>query len=68
MSIITALFALGIALASIGGAVIFLCAISMITAFNVEEVAKSKRLFIVSATVVLVGAFIIGLTAQGATA
>lgn len=68
MSIITALFALGVALASIGVVVAFVSLVSVISAFNAEEVAKSKRLFIVSATVVLAGAFIIGLTAQGATA
>lgn len=68
MSIITALFALGIALASIGGAAAFASSMLMLEAYDQEEETNGTRLFKMSAIAVLVGAFIIGLTAQGATA
>lgn len=68
MSIITAVFALGIALAAVGVVVAFVSLVSVISAFDEEESTKSKRMFMLSAIAVLVGAFIIGLTVQGATA
>lgn len=68
MSIITALFALGIALTSVGGVVAFASSISMISPYDEDEAAKSTRMFKMSVIAVIVGAFIIGLTAQGATA
>ena len=68
MSFITALFALGIALTSIGGAVAFASSMSMIAAYDEEETARSTCLLKMSFIAVLVGAFIIGLTAQGVTA
>lgn len=67
MSIITALFALGIALASGGTMAAFFSSMSMIAAYDEEEEAKFARIFKMSAIAVLVGAFIIGLTVQGAT-
>ena len=68
MSFITGLFALGIALASIGSAVVFVSSLSMFAPYDPEEEEKGTRMFKMSAIVVIVGAFIIGLTAQGATA
>lgn len=68
MSFITALFALGIALTSIGGAVAFASSISMFAPYDTEEEEKGTYMFKMSVIAVIVGAFIIGLTAQGATA
>lgn len=68
MSFITALFALGIALTSVGAVVAFVSSISMIAAYDEDEAAKGTRMFKMSVIAILVGAFIIGLTAQGATA
>lgn len=68
MNIITAVFALGIALSSIGVVVAFVSLVSVISAFDEEGAENGKLLFVMSAIAVLVGAFIIGLTAQGATA
>lgn len=68
MSFITALFALGIALASVGVMVAFGSSVAMIAAYDEEEASRSVRLLKMSAIAVLVGAFIIGLTAQGVSA
>lgn len=68
MSIITALFALGIALTSVGGIVAFASSISMISPYDEDEAVKGAHMFKMSVIAVLVGAFIIGLTVQGVTA
>lgn len=68
MSFITALFALGIALATIGSVVTLASSISMLAPYDPEEEEKGTRMFKMSVIAVIVGAFIIGLTAQGATA
>lgn len=68
MSIVTALFTLGIALTVVGVVVAFASTVSMITSFDAEEATRSTRLFTMAAIAVLVGSFIVGLTVQGATA
>lgn len=68
MSIMTALFMLSVALVCGGTMIAFAASMSMLSPYNPEEAAKGTRMFKMSVIAVLVGAFIIGLTAQGATA
>lgn len=67
MSIVTALFALGIAAASLGALVASISLMAMFAPFEDADEDKGARFFKLSVLTICVGAFIIGLTAQGAT-
>jgi uncharacterized membrane protein YidH (DUF202 family) len=71
VSIVTALFALGLALTIAAGITTFLAIINYLTMLECgdrEERQRAGRFLVTAVSVLCIGVFLIGLTAQEATA